>query len=108
MLTCGVGVAVVVHASPGYGLTAKQRITVKVVAEFFQEAENVGDTADGGQSQGVLLLVEVRYTGQTTSCLIPATIATFYKIYTVYHEIQHNSHRKWLRHLVQTWGRRRL
>lgn len=64
VLTCGVGVTVVVQASSGYGLTAKQSIAVKVVAEFFQEAEDVGNAADRGQSQGVLLLVKVGWTGQ--------------------------------------------
>lgn len=58
-LTCSVRVTVVVQASSGYRLAAKQRIAVKVVAEFFQEAEDVGDTADCGQGQGVLLLIKV-------------------------------------------------
>ncbi len=58
-LTCSVCVTVVVQASSGYRLAAKQGIAVEVVAEFFQEAENVGDTADCGQGQGVLLLVKV-------------------------------------------------
>lgn len=62
-LTCSVCVTVVVQASSGDRLTAKQRIAVKVVAKFFQEAENVGDTADCGQGQGVLLLVKVGWTG---------------------------------------------
>lgn len=44
-------------------LAAKQRVAVKVVAELFQEAEDVRDAADGGQSQGVLLLVEVGWAG---------------------------------------------
>ncbi len=38
---------------------------MKVVAEFFQKAEDVGDAADCGQGQGVLLLVKVGWTGQT-------------------------------------------
>lgn len=63
-LTGSVSVDVVVQTSSGYRLAAKQRITLKVVAEFFQEAEDVSDTADCWQSQGVLLLVEVGYTGQ--------------------------------------------
>jgi len=46
-------------SSSGYRLAAKKRIAVKVVAEFFQEAEDIGDTADGWQGQGVLLLVKV-------------------------------------------------
>lgn len=58
-MTRSIGVTVIMQPSPGYWLTAKQRITVKVVAEFFQEAENVGDTADCRQGQGVLLLVKV-------------------------------------------------
>lgn len=61
--TCHVGVAVVVQAAPGHRLAAKQRVAVKVVAELFQEAEDVRDAADGGQSQGVLLLVEVGWAG---------------------------------------------
>lgn len=48
----------------GYRLAAKQRIALKVMAEFFQEAKDVSDTADCWQSQGVLLLVKVGYTGQ--------------------------------------------
>lgn len=47
-LTCNVCVTVIVQASSGYRLTAKQRIAVKVVAEFFQETEDIGDTADRG------------------------------------------------------------
>lgn len=46
---CSVCVTVVVQASSGNRLAAKQRIAVKVVAEFFQEAEDVSDTADCGQ-----------------------------------------------------------
>lgn len=65
-LTCHVCVTVVVQASPGYRLAAKQRIAMKVVAQFFQEAEDICDTADCGQSQGVLLLVKVGWTGQRT------------------------------------------
>lgn len=65
MLTCSVAVTVVVQASSGYRLAAKQRITVKVVAKFFQEAKNVGDTADCGQCEGVLLLLKVGWAGQT-------------------------------------------
>lgn len=65
-LTCSVGVTVKVQASPGYRLAAKQRIAVKVVAEFFQEAENVGDTTHCRQGQGVLLLVKVGWNGQKT------------------------------------------
>lgn len=57
--TCHVGVTVVVQASPSHRLAAKQRVAVKVVAELFQEAEDVRDAADSGQSQGVLLLVKV-------------------------------------------------
>lgn len=62
-LTCSVGVTVEVQASPGYRLAAKQRIAVKVVAEFFQEAQNVCDTAHCRQGQGVLLLVNVGWIG---------------------------------------------
>lgn len=58
VLTCSVRVTVVVQTSSGYRLAAKQRVAVKVVAEFFQEAEDVGDTADRGQGQGALLLVK--------------------------------------------------
>lgn len=54
---------VVVQAAPGHRLAAKQGVTVEVVAELFQEAEDVRDAADGGQSQGVLLLVEVGWAG---------------------------------------------
>lgn len=61
--TCHVGVTVVVQAAPGHRLAAKQRVAVKVVAELFQEAEDVRDAADSGQSQGVLLLVEVSWAG---------------------------------------------
>lgn len=66
ILTCSVSVTVVVKTSSGYRLAAKQRIAVKVVAEFFQESEDVSDTADCGQGQGVLLLVKkgwMRHTG---------------------------------------------
>lgn len=62
-LTCNVCLTVVVQASSGNRLAAKQRIAVKVMAKFFQEAEDIGDTADSGQSQGVLLLVKVGWTG---------------------------------------------
>lgn len=62
-LTCHVGVNVVVQAAPSDRLAAKQRVAVKVVAEFLQEAEDVRDAADSGQSQGVLLLVEVGWAG---------------------------------------------
>lgn len=57
-LTCVVRVTVVVQASSGNRLTPKQRVAVKVVAELFKEAEDVGDTADCGKGQGVLLLVK--------------------------------------------------
>lgn len=66
LLTCNVRLTVVVQASSGNRLAAKQGIAVKVMAEFFQEAEDIGDTADSGQSQGVLLLVKVGWTGQRT------------------------------------------
>lgn len=46
------------QAEWSHRLAAKQGVAVKVVAELFQEAEDVRDAADGGQSQGVLLLVE--------------------------------------------------
>lgn len=61
--TCHVGVTVVVQAAPSHRLAAKQRVAVKVVAELFQEAQDVRDAADSGQSQGVLLLVEVGWAG---------------------------------------------
>lgn len=57
-LTCSVRVTVVVKTASGYRLAAKQRIAVQVVAKFFQEAEDIGDTADSWQGQGVLLLVK--------------------------------------------------
>lgn len=63
--TCHVGVTVVVQAAPSHRLAAKQRVAVKVVAELFQEAEDVRDAADSGQSQGVLLLVEVGWAGDS-------------------------------------------
>ena len=63
-LTCRVRVTVVVQSSSGNRLAAKQRVAVKVVAKLFQEAEDVGDAADGGQGQGVLLLVKERCIGQ--------------------------------------------
>lgn len=59
-LTDCVCVAVVMQASCGYRLAAKQRIALKAVTEFFQEPEHIGDTADHGQSQGMLLLVKIR------------------------------------------------
>lgn len=52
--------AVVMQASSGYRLAAEQRIALKAVTEFFQEPEHIGDTADRGQSQGMLLLVKTR------------------------------------------------
>lgn len=58
-LTDCVRVAVIVQASSGYRLAAKQRITLKAVTELFQEPEHIGDAADRGQSQGVLLLVKI-------------------------------------------------
>lgn len=61
--TCHVGLTVVVQASSGHRLAAKQGVAVKVVAELLQEAQDVRDAADGGQGQGVLLLVEVRCAG---------------------------------------------
>lgn len=61
-LTCSVRVAVVVQTSSGYRLATKEGITVKVVAELLQEAEDVGDAADRRQGQGVLLLVEEGWT----------------------------------------------
>lgn len=54
---------IVVQAAPGHRLAAKQGVAVEVVAELFQKAEDVRDAADGGQSQGVLLLVEVGWAG---------------------------------------------
>lgn len=59
-LTDCVCVAVVMQASSGYRLAAKKRITLKAVTEFFQEPEHIGDAADRGQSQGMLLLVKIR------------------------------------------------
>lgn len=57
-LTCRVWVAVIVNTSSGHRLAAEQSIAVKVVTEFFQETEDVCDTADSGKGQSVLLLVK--------------------------------------------------
>lgn len=57
--TWAVGVTVVVKASSGHRLAPKQCVTVEVVAELFQEAQDVSDTADCRKGQGVLLLVKV-------------------------------------------------
>lgn len=54
---------VVVQASSGNRLAAKKGIAVEIVAEFFQEAEDVGDATHSWQGQGVLLLVKVSWTG---------------------------------------------
>lgn len=51
----------------GYRLAAKQRIAVKVVAEFLQEAKDISDTADRRQSQCVLLLVKEGWREHTDS-----------------------------------------
>lgn len=40
------------------GLVAKQIVTAKVVAEFLQEAEDVGDAVGSWEAEGVLLAVE--------------------------------------------------
>lgn len=40
------------------GLAAEQIVTAKVVAEFLQEAEDVGDAVDGREVEGVLLTVK--------------------------------------------------
>lgn len=58
-LTDCVCVAVVMKASSGYRLAAEQRVALKAVTEFFQEPEHIGDAADRGQSQGMLLLVKI-------------------------------------------------
>jgi len=58
-ITWSVGVAFVVQPAPGYGLAAEQGVTVQVVAEFLQEAQDVGDAADRGQGQSALLLLEI-------------------------------------------------
>lgn len=63
-LTRHVAVTVIVQATPGHRLATKQRVAVKVVAQLLQEAEDVGDAADGGQGQGVLLLLEVGWVGE--------------------------------------------
>lgn len=52
---------------------------MKVVAQFFQEAEDIRDTADCGQSQGVLLLVKVGWTGQRTQS-VRCTAFNFYVV----------------------------
>lgn len=57
-LTCVVRVTVVVQASSRNRLAPKQWVAVKVVAELFKETKDVGDTADCGKGQGVLLLVK--------------------------------------------------
>lgn len=53
------------------GLVAKQIVTAKVVAEFLQEAEDVGDAVDGWEVEGVLLTVKhgcgVKRTGLSAS-----------------------------------------
>ena len=63
-ITWCVGVSLVVQAAPGHRLAAEQRVTVQVVAELLQEAQDVGDAADRGQGQRVLLLLEVGCRGQ--------------------------------------------
>lgn len=40
------------------GLVAKQIVTAKVVAEFLQEAEDVGDAVDRREVEGVLFPVK--------------------------------------------------
>lgn len=54
-----VGVAVIMQAPSGDGLAAKQRVTVEVVTEFLQEAQDVRDAVDCGQGEGMVLLVKV-------------------------------------------------
>lgn len=39
-------------------LVAKQIVTVKVVAEFLQEAENIGDAVDCWEVEGVLFSIK--------------------------------------------------
>lgn len=39
-------------------LVAKQIVTVKVVAEFLQETENVGDAVDCWEVEGVLFSIK--------------------------------------------------
>lgn len=56
---------VVVQDSSGDRLAAKESVAVKVVAQFLQEAEHIGDAADCGQGQGALLLVKEGYGGET-------------------------------------------
>lgn len=58
-LTGCVCTALGVHASSGYRLAVKQRLALKAVAEGSQESEHIGEATDCGQSQGVLLLVEI-------------------------------------------------
>lgn len=52
-------------------LVAKQIVTAKVVAEFLQEAEDVGDTVDCWEVEGMLFPVKhgcgVKQTGLSTS-----------------------------------------
>lgn len=52
-------------------LVAKQIVTAKVVAEFLQEAKDVGDTVDCWEVEGMLLPVKhgcgVKQTGLSTS-----------------------------------------
>ena len=53
------------QAPSGNGLAAKQRVTVEVVTEFLQEAQDVRDAVDRGQGEGMVLLVKVGCKGQT-------------------------------------------
>lgn len=61
------------------GLVAKQIVTAKVVAEFLQEAEDVGDAVDGWEVEGVLLTVKhgcgVKRTGLSRQFLSSAAQA---------------------------------
>ena len=74
---------VVVQASSGHRLAAKQSVAVQVVAEFLQEAEDVGDAADRGKGQGVLLLLKVSCTGREDQMM-------FNKMYSSIHLVNKN------------------
>lgn len=104
-LTDCVCVAVVMQASSGYRLAAKQRIALKAVTEFFQEPEHIGDTADRGQSQGMLLLVKTR---QTDKSQVKFVFTAYLGKTNKQTKKKWFCHLKLFRHLVRLSGRRRL
>lgn len=84
-LTCSVCVTVVMQPCSGYRLAAKQGIAVKIVAQFFKEAEDISDTADCGQSQSTMLLVKVGWTkkkGRIKFCLVLTCLVEMEQIET--------------------------